>query len=75
MENNIKNNNKIYSVMLHQGWKHNNCDPITVLGLSHFNGTLIIVQENKLVFELENDKGLVIIPFENIKWMVPLQES
>ena len=67
--------NKTYSVMLHQGWSNKYCDTISVLGSAHFNGILITIQYGNLVFELENNKGLVIIPFENIKWMVPIKEK
>ena len=67
--------NKMYSVMLHDGWKHRYCDPFSVLGSAHFNGILMTIQYGNLVFELENDKGLVIIPLENIKWMVPIKEK
>ena len=66
--------NKMYSVMLHQGWSHRYCDPFSVLGSAHFNGTLIIHMQGKLVFNLQNGEGSVIIPFENIKWMVPIKE-
>jgi hypothetical protein len=67
--------NKTYSVMLRQGWSNKYCDPFLVLGSAHFNGTLMIIQYGNLIFELENDKGLVIIPLENIKWMVPIKET
>lgn len=49
--------------------------PILVLGSAHFNGTLIIHTQGKLVFNLQNEEGSVIIPFENIKWMVPIKEK
>ena len=66
---------KMYSVMLHDGWRHRYCDPFLVLGSAHFNGTLIIHTQGKLVFNLQNGEGSVIIPFENIKWMVPIKEK
>lgn len=66
---------KMYSVMLHDGWKHRYCDPFLVLGSAHFDGTLIIHTQGKLVFNLQNGEGSVIIPFENIKWMVPIKEK
>lgn len=43
---------KMYSVMLHDGWRHRYCDPFLVLGSAHFNGTLIIHTQGKLVFNL-----------------------
>ena len=67
--------NKMYSVMLYDGWKHKYCDPFLVLGSAHFNGVLIAHSLDKLVFNLEDSKGSVIIPFENINWMVPLPEE
>ena len=67
--------NKLYSVMLYDGWEHKCCDPFLVLGSTHFNGVLIAHSLDKLVFNLENNKGSVIIPFENINWMVPLPEE
>ena len=67
--------NKLYSVMLYDGWRDKYCDPFLVLGSAHFNGILIAHSLNKLVFNLENNKGSVIIPFENINWMVPIDEK
>ena len=67
--------NKMYSVMLHQGWRHEYCDPFLVLGSAHFNGVLVAHALNKLIFNLQNGEGSVIIPFENIKWMVPIKEK
>ena len=42
---------------------------------SHFKGFLIANVRSKLVFNLQNGEGSVIIPFENIKWMVPIKEK
>ena len=64
--------NKLYSVQLYDYYNTHYCDPIRVLGSSHFNGFLIVNLRSKLVFNLQNGEGSVIIPFENIKWMVPL---
>ena len=62
---------KLYSVQLYDYYDTRCYDPIRVLGSSHFNGFLIANLRSKLVFNLQNEEGSVIIPFENIKWMVP----
>lgn len=41
------------------------------MGKYHFIGRLVVHLNNKLVFNLNNEDGSVIIPFENIKWMIP----
>ena len=66
---------KLYSVQLHDYYDSRCSDPIRVLGSSHFNGFLIANLRSKLVFNLQNGEGSVIIPFENIRWMVPLKET
>ena len=66
---------KLYSVQLYDYYDSHCYDPIRVLGSSHFNGFLIANLRSKLVFNLQNGEGSVIIPFENIKWMVPIKEK
>lgn len=66
---------KLYSVQLYDYYNSHCHDPIRVLGSSHFNGFLIVNLRSKLVFNLQNGEGSVIIPFENIKWMVPIKEK
>ena len=65
----------LYSVQLYDYYDSRCYDPIRVLGSSHFNGFLIANLRSKLVFNLQNEEGSVIIPFENIKWMVPIREK
>lgn len=66
---------KLYSVQLYD--YHETCclDVFRVLNSSRFNGFLIANVRSKLVFNLQNGEGSVIIPFENIKWMVPIKEK
>jgi hypothetical protein len=66
---------KLYSVQLYDYYDTRCYDPIRVLGSSHFNGFLIANVGSKLIFNLQNKEGSVIIPFENIKWMVPIKEE
>lgn len=66
---------KLYSVQLYDYYDSRCYGPIRVLGSSHFNGLLIINLRGKLVFNLQNGEGSVIIPFENIRWMVPIKEE
>lgn len=66
---------KLYSVQLYDYHDAHCYDPFRVLGSSHFNGFLIVNLRSKLVFNLQNGEGSVIIPFENIKWMVPIKEK
>ena len=66
---------KLYSVQLYDYYDSRCYDPIRVLGSSHFNGFLIANLRDKLVFNLQNGEGSVIIPFENIRWMVPIKEE
>ena len=65
----------LYSVQLYDYYDSRCYDPIRVLGSSHFNGFLIANLRSKLVFNLQNGEGSVIIPFENIRWMVPIKEK
>ena len=66
---------KLYSVQLYDYYDSRCYDQIRVLGSSHFNGFLIANLRSKLVFNLQNGEGSVIIPFENIRWMVPIKEK
>ena len=66
---------KLYSIQLYDYYDSRCYDPIRVLGSSHFNGFLIANLRSKLVFNLQNGEGSVIIPFENIRWMVPIKEE
>ena len=66
---------KLYSVQLYDYYETCCLDVFRVLGSLHFNGFLIANVRSKLVFNLQNGEGSVIIPFENIKWMVPVKEK
>ena len=66
---------KLYSVQLYDYLEINYLDAFRVLGSSRFNGFLIVNVLGKLVFNLQNGEGTVIIPLENIKWMVPIKEE
>lgn len=46
--------------------------PIKVEGKFRFIGKLIVHVGNTVVFNLQDGKGSVVLPFEFIKWMVPL---
>jgi hypothetical protein len=49
-----------------------NYPPLKVEGKFYFVGKLIVHIGNQLVFTLEDNKGSVVLPFDFIKWMVPL---
>ena len=66
---------KLYSVQLYDYYESRCYDAFRVLGSSHFNGFLIANIRSRLVFNLQNGEGSVIIPFENIRWMVPIKEE
>ena len=66
---------KLYSVQLYDYLEINYLDVFRVLASSRFNGFLIVNVLGKLVFNLQNGEGTVIIPIENIKWMVPIKEE
>ena len=66
---------KLYSVQLYDYHETQCHEPFRVLGSSHFNGYLVANVRSKLVFNLQNEEGSVIIPFENIKWMIPIKEK
>ena len=66
---------KLYSVQLYDYLEINYLDVFRVLDSSRFNGFLIVNVLGKLVFNLQNGEGTVIIPVENIKWMAPIKEE
>ena len=66
---------KLYSVQLYDYYDSRCYDVFRVLDSSHFNGFLIANFRGQLIFNLQNGEGTVIIPIENIKWMVPIYES
>ena len=49
-------------------WNYDPC--IVVFGKFHFIGRLISQPPGKLVFNLKDNQGSVIIPFNNVEWMV-----
>lgn len=63
--------NRWYRVQLEDDLCSSRYLPIRVMGKYHFIGYLIIHINGKLIFNLENGEGSVILPFENIKTMVP----
>lgn len=65
-----------YSVQLRDDYDfRHNYPPIRIEGTLHFNGKLIVQIGNHLVFNLKDDRGSVVIPFDFIKWMVPLYKK
>ena len=48
---------------------------IKVEGKFHFIGKLIVHIGNQVVFNLQDGKGSVVLPFDFIKWMVPVYEK
>lgn len=48
--------------------------PIKVEGKYNFTGKLIVHVGNQLVFNLKDGKGSVVLPFDFIKWMIPVYE-
>lgn len=58
-----------YYVKLRDGWSYDPC--IRVFGKFHFTGRLVVQLSRKLVFNLKDNQGSVIIPFDNVEWMVP----
>ena len=61
-----------YSVQLRDdyGFRHS-YPPVKVEGKFHFVGKLIVHVGNQLIFNLQDDKGSVVLPFGLIEWMVP----
>lgn len=60
-----------YRVRLGDDYCSSRYEPIKVMGKYSFIGRLVVHLNDKLIFNLENDEGSVILPFENIKTMVP----
>ena len=64
-----------YRVRLGDDYCSSRYEPISVMGKYHFIGRLVVHLNDKLIFNLRNNEGSVILPFENIKWMVPLNKE
>ena len=67
--------NRWYQVGLGDDYCSLRYEPIKVMGKYRFIGRLIVHLNNKLIFNLKDNEGSVIIPFENIKWMVPIYDA
>jgi hypothetical protein len=62
-----------YTVQLHDDGFHSNpYPPVKVEGKFRFIGKLIVHVGNTVIFNLQDGKGSVVLPFHFIKWMVPL---
>ena len=77
-------NSKEYPGLLEDIWytvqlKDNPCFrydyPVKVEGKFHFVGKLIVHVGNQLIFNLQDDKGSVVLPFNLIEWMIPLYKK
>lgn len=65
-----------YSVMLKDDYDFMyNYPLLKVEGKFYFVGKLIVHVGNQLVFNLEDNKGSVVLPFNFIYWMVPLYKK
>ena len=65
-----------YYVMLKDNYDFiYNYPPLKVEGKFYFVGKLIVHIGGKLVFNLEDNKGSVILPFSFIDWLVPLYKK
>ncbi len=64
-----------YLVRLEDDYCSLRYEPIRVMGKYQFIGRLIVHLNGKLIFNLKDNKGSVILPFENIKWMVPYYDD
>ena len=49
--------------------------PIKVEDKFYFVGKLIVHVGNQLIFNLQDDKGSVVLPFELVEWMVPFYKN
>ena len=67
--------NRWYRVRLGEDYCSLRYEPIRVMGKYQFIGRLIVHLNGKLIFNLKDNKGSVILPFENIKWMVPYYDN
>lgn len=62
-----------YTVQLNDdGFYSSPYPPIKVEGKFRFIGKLIVHLGNTVIFNLQDGKGSVVLPFNFIKWMVPL---
>ena len=61
-----------YSVQLRENPSFRYDYPVKVEGKVHFVGKLIVHVGNQLIFNLQDDKGSVVLPFNLIEWMVAL---
>ena len=62
-----------YTVQLQDdGFYSSPYPPIKVEGKFRFIGKLIVHLGNTVIFNLQDGKGSVVLPFNFIKWMVPL---
>lgn len=62
-----------YTVQLQDdGFYSSPYPPIKVEGKFRFIGKLIVHLGNTVIFNLQDGKGSVVMPFNFIKWMVPL---
>ena len=64
-----------YRVRLGDDYCSSRYEPIRVMGKYGFIGRLVVHLNDKLIFHLKDNEGSVILPFENIKWMVPLDKE
>lgn len=65
-----------YTVQLHdENFYSFPYPPVRVEGKFGFIGKLITVLDGKVIFKLQDGKGSVVIPFNFIKWMVPLYKK
>lgn len=64
-----------YRVRLEDDYCSSRYELIKVIGKYHFIGRLVVHLNDKLIFHLKDNEGSVILPFENIKWMVPFYDA
>ena len=65
-----------YTVQLHDdGFYSSPYPPIKVEGKFRFIGKLVAHLGSKVVFNLQDGKGSVVLPFNLIEWMVPFYKK
>lgn len=65
-----------YTVQLHDdGFYSCPYPPVKVEGKFGFIGKLITVLDGRVIFKLQGRKGSVVLPFNFIKWIVPLYKK
>lgn len=64
-----------YQVRLGDDYCSSRYEPIRVMGKYYFIGRLVVHLNDKLIFHLKDNEGSVILPFANIKWMVPFYDT